>query len=108
MPLSSHEIPYMVNHLRVTKETKELLRAILSLKNSDEAERFFLDLLTPEEIREFGRRWQAARMIADGISYRNVAKRTGLSTATVTRVARWLNKGMGGYRLILDRVSKHR
>jgi TrpR-related protein YerC/YecD len=89
-----------------TKETKELLRAILSLKNSGEAERFFIDLLTPEEIREFGRRWQAARMIADGVSYREVARMTGLSTATVTRVAKWLNKGMGGYRLLINRAKK--
>lgn len=88
------------------KETRELLCAILSLKNLDEAERFFRDLLTVEEIREFGKRWQAARMIAKGVSYRNVAKETGLSTATVTRVAKWLKKGMGGYTLVLKHLGR--
>jgi len=88
------------------KETKELRHAVLLLKNADEAARFFRDLLTPEEIREFGRRWSAAQLIDKGVSYRTVARQTGLSTATITRVARWLKKGMGGYALVLKRLKR--
>jgi TrpR-related protein YerC/YecD len=93
----------MSENILRNKETKELLKAVLSLKNEDEAARFLRDLLTPEEIREFGMRWKAAQLIYQGVSYRNVAKETGLSTATVTRVARWLKSGMGGYQLVLQR-----
>jgi TrpR-related protein YerC/YecD len=56
-----------------------------------------------EEINEMAKRWQAAKMIKSGSSYRAIAKKTGLSTATVTRVAYWLNYGEGGYQLMLKR-----
>ena len=36
----------------------------------------------------------------------SVAERTGASTTTVTRVAQWLRRGEGGYRLALDRQAR--
>ncbi|MFH0951984.1 MAG: YerC/YecD family TrpR-related protein [Patescibacteria group bacterium] len=88
-----------------SKEIDELYKAVLLLKNLDEARRFFRDLLTREEIEEIAGRWQVVRMIDQGIPYRNIAEKTGVSTATITRVARWLKEGMGGYRLMLDRLA---
>ncbi len=81
----------------------ELYRAILSLKNLDEAKSFFRDLLTEVEIREFAERWKVAAMLARKVPYTSIIDETGLSSRTVARVARWVNKGMGGYRLILKR-----
>lgn len=89
-----------------TSETTELFKAVLKLKTVKECERFFRDLLTLEEIKEFAARWQVVRMIDQGISYREIARKTGISTATITRVAHWLHYGMGGYRLILDKLKK--
>ena len=34
-------------------------------------------------------------------SYQEISRRTGASTATVTRVAQWLHRGEGGYRAVL-------
>ena len=81
----------------------ELYRAILSLKNLDEAKSFFRDLLTEVEIREFAERWKVAAMLARKVPYTSIIDETGLSSRTVARVARWVNKGMGGYRLVLKR-----
>lgn len=89
------------------KKTDELFKAILSLKNIEECERFFRDILTLEEIREIAARLQVARMIDEGLTYREIANKTKISTSTITRVAHWLHCGMGGYRLVLDR-SKQR
>jgi len=89
------------------QKTEDLLKAILALKNINEAKRFFRDLLTEQEIIEFGKRWQAAKMLNKKIPYSEVEKETGLSSTTVARVSKWLNKGMGGYRLILKRLSTH-
>ncbi|MHA1371222.1 MAG: YerC/YecD family TrpR-related protein [Promethearchaeota archaeon] len=86
------------------KKTEELLNAILALKNQKEAKRFFRDLLTEEEIIEFGKRWQAAQMLDKNISYIEIVRKTDLSSATVARVAKWLNNGMNGYKLILKRL----
>ena len=52
-------------------------------------------------------RWQAARMIKRGIPYRQIARETGISTATITRVAAWLKDGENGYVIALKRTSKH-
>ena len=86
------------------KAAGALFEAVARLKNKDEARRFLRDLLTPQEIVEFSRRWQAARMLSERNSYTKVEKTTGLSSATVARVSRWLNNGLGGYKLMLARV----
>jgi len=86
-----------------TKTTENLLRAVLRLQNVCEAKKFFRDLLTEQEICEFAKRWQAAQMLAQKVSYSEIEKKTGLSSTTVARISRWLNKGMGGYKLIIAR-----
>jgi TrpR-related protein YerC/YecD len=85
------------------QKTEELFEAIMNLKNTNEAKKFFRDLLTEQEIIEFGKRWQAAKMLSEGIAYPLIEKETGLSSTTVARVSKWLNKGMGGYKLVLKR-----
>ncbi len=87
-----------------TKEMKELFRAIVSLKSSDESAKFFRDLLTMPEIREFANRWQIVKMLYQKKSYAAIAQRLKVSTATVTRVAHWLKNGFGGYASVADRV----
>ena len=87
--------------------TKNLFRAILALKNINEANNFFRDLLTEQEIIEFGKRWQAAQMLNARTVYSSIEKKTGLSSRTIARISRWLNKGAGGYRLILQRLNSH-
>lgn len=86
-----------------TRGTRELFDAILSLKTREEAERFFRDLCTIGEIEAMAHRWEAARLIDEGLPYHEVARRTGASTTTVTRVAHWLRHGEGGYRLAIER-----
>ncbi len=85
------------------KDIDDLYSAVLSLKNLSEAKSFFRDLLTEGEIREFAERWKVAAMIANKVPYTTIIGETGLSSRTVARVARWVKKGMGGYRLILRR-----
>ena len=81
----------------------ELYSAILSLKGLPEAKSFFRDLLTEGEIKEFAERWKVAAMIARKVPYTTIIGATGLSSRTVARVARWVKKGMGGYRIVLKR-----
>lgn len=85
------------------KDIDELYGAILSLKDLGEAKSFFRDLLTEGEIKEFAERWKVATMLANGTPYTSIISVTGLSSTTVARVARWVKKGTGGYRLILRR-----
>jgi TrpR-related protein YerC/YecD len=89
------------------KKINDLIGAILLLKNSNEARKFLRDLLTESELVEFGNRWKVARMLEKKVPYTEIIKETGLSSTTVARVSNWLDKGMGGYSLILNRLNHH-
>jgi TrpR-related protein YerC/YecD len=89
-----------------TSETRDLFEAILSLRTVEEAERFFRDLCTLSELEAMTHRWYAAKLLDKGLPYHEVARRTGASTTTVTRVAHWLRHGEDGYRLALDRRKR--
>ena len=85
---------------------KQLFRALLSLKNEDEAARFCRDLLTLPEINELAARLSVAEKLSLGQTQRQVAAETDVSIATVTRVNQWLRRGMGGYNMIIPRIQK--
>ena len=88
-----------------TAEISDLLQTIASLKSEEEAAQFLRDLCTISELEAMAHRWHAARLVDEGRPYLEVAKTTGASTATVTRVAHWLRYGEDGYRLLLDRQA---
>ena len=87
-----------------SREMKELFAAIAVLKTEAECKKFFRDLCTLSELKAMAERWQVAKKVQKGISYREISKITGASTATITRVAHWLHHGMGGYKLMLERL----
>lgn len=82
-----------------------LFEAILSLKNTVEAARFFEDLCTPAELQDMSDRWQVVRPLKENIPYRKIHEMTGASVTTISRVARSLHYGTGGYELILNRIA---
>lgn len=96
----------MERELDQNRSLQELFRAITVLQNPDETARFFRDLCTLGELRAMAERWQVARLVDQNVSYREISRITGASTATVTRIAHWLRYGEGGYRLLLDRLSQ--
>ena len=87
------------------QNTKSLFRAILSLRNEDECMRFFRDLLSESEIKEFANRWKVAKMLDKKMPYKAIEKETGMSSTTIARIQKWLTAGLGGYQLILDRLD---
>jgi TrpR-related protein YerC/YecD len=89
-----------------TPEIQDLLETIARLRSREEAERFFRDLCTLAELEAMAHRWEVAKLLDEGLPYAEVARRAGASTATVTRVAQWLRRGEGGYRLTLDRRKR--
>ncbi|MDD6265820.1 MAG: YerC/YecD family TrpR-related protein [Clostridia bacterium] len=83
-----------------------LFRAILSLKDIQECYDFFEDVCTVSEIKEMSKRLLAAKLLSENCIYTDIAKRTGLSTATISRVNRSLKYGNDGYMRMLERLSK--
>jgi len=89
----------------LTKDAKEFYKAIQSLKTDEECKNFLRDLLTETEIKEFINRWKVVRMLDQKIPYEEITNETGMSSTTIARISKWLQKGMGGYRLILNRIK---
>ena len=86
-----------------TPKLKKLAAALRSLSNEAELLNFLRDLCTLEELDELSTRWQVAKLLNQGESYRAIAQKTGVSTTTITRIAHWLEHGEGGYRAALKK-----
>jgi TrpR-related protein YerC/YecD len=89
-----------------TDDVDALCDALLSLDSVDEMAAFLRDVCTHREIQELAGRWAVVRHLADGLAYREIAARTGASTATITRVNQWLQRGTGGYQIALARTHQ--
>lgn len=83
-----------------------LFKAILELRTVDECYSFFEDLCTISELKSMSQRMEVALMLADKRIYTDIAKETGASTATISRVNRCINYGQDGYNLVIDRMKE--
>ena len=80
--------------------------AVLTLKNREECYNFFEDVCTINELLAIAQRYEVAKLLREGKTYIDIAKCTGASTATISRVNRSLNYGEDGYRLAFERLEK--
>ena len=90
-----------------SKMVDELFEAILSLKKVEDCYKLFEDLCTVNEIHSLAQRFAVARMLDEGKKYDEITAKTGASTATISRVKRFLDYGADGYRLVLDRIKNN-
>ena len=71
----------------------KLSTALKNLNSDKDIDNFLKDLCTPAEIEAMKERWEVAQLLYKGDStYRDIASKLNTSTATVTRVARYLFK----------------
>ncbi|MFN2463322.1 MAG: YerC/YecD family TrpR-related protein [Candidatus Dormibacteria bacterium] len=97
-----------------TPLTDQLFEAVLRLETVEECECFFEDLCTVREVTDFSHRLEIARLLHGGAKYDEVvaAMRQSVggehvpSTATISRINRFLRYGAEGYHLILDRLAR--
>ena len=83
-----------------------LFKSILQLENLEECYQFFEDLCTIKELQDMSKRLETAVLLSQGVNYQTISERAGVSTATISRVARCLNYGDGGYRRALERMKE--
>ncbi len=95
----------MVNPKLRDPLTDALFRAVLQVRTVEECYRFFEDLCTVGELKALAQRFAVARMLNEGKTYQQVAARTGASSATISRVSRFLTYGADGYALVLERLA---
>lgn len=85
----------------------DIIKILTEWSDRKELEQFLLDLLTPNEIEELGKRWELIKLLHDGVPQRNIAKQLGISLGKISRGARELKYGHNGFRKALDFVREN-
>lgn len=83
-----------------------LFEMILMLETEEDCYRFFEDVCTVSELKAIAQRLEVAAMLRQGVTYQEIAKRLGASTATISRVNRSLSYGTGGYARMFERLEE--
>jgi len=96
----------MVEDLLQAKDVQQLVRALLCLENYDQSARLLTDICTAGELKSLAQRLEVAGLLRAGYTYNQVEEMTGASTATISRVKRFLQYGAGGYDLVLQRLEE--
>lgn len=117
------------------EELTDLYNAMLTMKNSEEMHKFFVDLCSINELHSLLHRWQIVRRIEQGKSYEEIIKEispaeadeggkadkttkstgrargkarssTKVSSTTISRVKNCYVNPDGGYRTALERLKE--
>lgn len=86
---------------------RSLCGALASCQTAEQVADFLRDVGTLTELQAWSERWEVARLIQKGNTYRDISEQTGASTTTITRVARFLQGDVGGYRRALTSKKHH-
>ena len=103
----------MKTHEHVTPQQEALAErslciALASLETPAEVRAFLRDLCTPTEIQAMADRWAVVEPLERAVPYREIHRLTGVSVATIGRVARFLRRGNGGYQTAARRLQQGR
>ena len=86
---------------------RALCSAVAACKDEREVADLLRDVGTLSELQAWSERLEVAKQLSRGLSYRAIAENTGASTTTVTRVARFMENGKGGYGRFLSYIQKN-
>jgi TrpR-related protein YerC/YecD len=88
----------MVKEAKATIEMRKLLyETILKCKTSEDLEMLFEDLCTYKEVEQMAQRIASAKMLQEKKTYAEIIEKTDISSATLSRVSRCVQRGSGGY-----------
>lgn len=88
-----------------TEAVEDLFSAIMTLENKEEFYSFFEDICTTNEILSIAERLEVAKLLYQNNTYIEIARKTGASTATISRVNRFLGNGNGSCDMIFERMG---
>ena len=89
-----------------TEAVSHLFDAVLTLETKEECYAFFEDLCTINELLSMSQRYEVAKLLTKKKTYVDIAKETGASTATISRVNRSLAYGNNGYDIVFKRLGE--
>ena len=84
------------------KEIEMLYELIAKIETADECRALFEDLCTYKEIDAMAQRLHAAKLLMEGTTYEQIIEKTGISSATLSRVNKCVKFG-DGYKKIFNK-----
>ena len=91
----------------MSKNVLDLVEVLTKIDDKKIMKNFLIDITTPSELATLQERLNVAMLLEEGFSYKEISKKTGSSTTTITRVARFLkDEKFGGYRLVAKNILK--
>ena len=85
-----------------------LFDVIIDLETREECQKFFNDLLTPQELNGINKRLQILFLLYQGLTQREIAKQLKVSIGTISRANKTLMYGTGGSREIFEKLQKEK
>lgn len=91
------------------KNILDLVEVLTKIDDKKVMKNFLIDITTPTESAALQERLNVAMLLENGMSYKEISQKTGSSTTTITRVARFLkSEKFGGYRWIVKNILKEK
>ncbi len=88
-----------------SESVNKLMDAVLTLKNREECYAFFADICTVNELNSLAQRFDVGIRLLENQTYQEIAKATGASTATISRVNRLLGDDDDGLEMAAKRIG---
>jgi len=85
----------------------KLAAILVGIQSPDTMQAFLRDVMTEKELREIGARLRAAEMLYGNATYAAIVKETKLSSRTIARISEWMQRGAGGYLVVLNETHPH-
>ena len=85
--------------------TDRLALVLSKLTTPEDCYLFLEDLCTIKEIMDMSQRMDVALLLREGANYQEINKKTGVSTAAISRVNKCLSYGSGGYGIAFEAID---
>ncbi|MBF0234246.1 MAG: transcriptional regulator [Desulfamplus sp.] len=82
---------------------QDLLQTIIAIKELDDLESFFDEILTPGELADLSLRWKLLKDLHSGMTQRKIADKYGISLCKITRGSKILKKENSIIHKLLDK-----
>ena len=96
-----------MNNENKKQNTDLLCRALSLISDEKECKIFLDDICTVKEIESLAQRLEVACMLDEGLTFNEIAAKTGASSATISRVNKCLNYGDGGYMSVIKKLKNN-
>ncbi len=80
----------------------EITEILARIRDAELLEDFLRCLLTKNEIREIGGRWELVKLLDQGMSQRKIAQKLGMSLCKITRGSKELKKEHSAFKRVLE------